>query len=358
VNRLVVLEARGDDAFVADLRRAWDAGDAVLPLDPRLPRSARDEVLEAARVGEPVEEGDALVMATSGTTGRPKGVVLTHEAVAASALATSAALEVDPARDRWLACLPLSHVGGLGVVTRALVTGTPLELHERFEPRRVEAAVDGGCTLTSLVPTTLARIDPSRWRRILLGGQAPPADRPANVIATYGMTETGSGVVYEGRPLDGVELRIAVDGEIHLRCPMLLRAYRDGTDPKGPDGWFPTGDLGEVLPDGRLQVHGRRGELIITGGENVWPSAVERALATHPGVAEVAVTGRPDAEWGQVVVALVVASDPASPPSLSELRDWAKRTLPAFAAPRVVDIVAALPRTAIGKVRRAGLSAG
>jgi len=90
----------------------------------------------------------------------------------------------------------------------------------------------------------------------------------------------------------------------------------------------------------------------------VWPSAVERALATHPGVAEVAVTGRPDPEWGQVVVALVVASDPASPPSLSELRDCAKQTLPAFAAPRVVEVVAALPRTSIGKVRRSGLSAG
>src|SRR5690606_30654860 len=139
----------------------------------------------------------------------------------------------------------------------------------------------------------LARLDPAPWRRILLGGQAPPADRPANVIATYGMTETGSGVVYEGRPLPGVEVRVADDGEIHLRGPMLLRAYRDGTDPKDGDGWLPTGDLGELGPDGHLHVHGRRGDLIITGGENVWPTAVERALVTHPAVAEVAVVGRP-----------------------------------------------------------------
>src|SRR5690606_21044640 len=120
VNRLVVLDAHGTDDFVTRLRRAWDDGDAVLPPDPRLPGPAREAVLTAARVDEPVEAGDALVMVTSGTTGEPKGVVLTHDAVAASARATSAALDVDPAQDRWLAALPLSHVGGLSVVTRAL----------------------------------------------------------------------------------------------------------------------------------------------------------------------------------------------------------------------------------------------
>lgn len=358
MNRLVVLEAVGTDGFVEALRQAWDDGDAVLPLDPRLPAPARADALEAARPDDPVEPGDALVVVTSGTTGRPKAVVLTHGAVAASARATSARLDVDPGRDRWLACLPLSHVGGLSVVTRALVTGTPLTVQDGFDARAVESAARAGCTLTALVPTALTRIDPGLFRTILLGGQAPPRDRPAHVVATYGMTESGSGVVYDGVPLDGVEVRIAADGEIHLRGPMLLRCLRDGSDPKDDAGWLPTGDLGSLAGDGRLQVHGRRGDLIITGGENVWPSAVERALATHPGVAEVAVTGRPDPEWGQVVVALVVASDPASPPSLSELRDCAKQTLPAFAAPRVVEVVAALPRTSIGKVRRSGLSAG
>lgn len=353
-NRLVVLDA-DDPRFVDALQRAWDDGDAVLPLDPRLPAPARAAVLAAARPDEPVQPGDALVVVSSGTTGDPKAAVLTHEAVTASALATSHRLGVDPSTDRWLACLPLSHVGGLSVVTRALRTGTPVTVHSGFHAEDAQQAARDGCTLTSLVPTALGRIDPSLFRAILVGGQAPPSVRPRHVIATYGMTETGSGVVYDGIPLDGVEVRIELDGEIHLRAPMLLRAYRDGSDPKLSDGWLPTGDLGEIS-DGQLHVHGRRGELIITGGENVWPAAVERALATHPGVSEIAIVGRPDPEWGQRVVAVVAPTDPAAPPSLDELREWAKQTLPAYAAPTVVEVVASLPRTASGKVRREDLT--
>jgi o-succinylbenzoate---CoA ligase len=359
----------GGDAFVAALARAWDAGDAVAPLDPRLPGPARDAQLAALRPGwvvgadgersrleggDPVEAGDALVVATSGTTGEPRGVVLTHDAVAASAAATSRRLDVDPIRDRWLACLPLAHMGGLAVVTRALLTGTPLTVHERFDAADVERAGRDGCTLTSLVPTALARIDPHLFRAILVGGQAPPPDRPPHVLATYGMTETGSGVVYEGEPLEGVELRIADDGEIQVRAPMLLRAYRDGVDPTDGDGWFPTDDLGELV-DGRLTVHGRRGDLIITGGENVWPTAVERVLVTHPQVAEVAVVGRPDPQWGQAVTAVVVPGDPSSPPTLDALRHHVKEVLPAHAAPRHLELVRALPRTTSGKVRRSAV---
>ena len=353
-NRLVVLE--GDDAhFVDALQRAWDDGDAVLPLDPRLPAPARAAVLAAAHPDEPIEPGDALVVATSGTSGAPKAAVLTHDAVIASALATTRRLQVDPDADRWLACLPLAHVGGLSVVTRAMHTGTPLSVHAAFDAPAVERAARAGCTLTSLVPIALQRIDPSLFRTILVGGQAPPSARPANVVATYGMTETGSGVVYDGIPLDGVEVRIGPDGEIHLRAPMLLRAYRDGGDPMLPGGWYPTGDLGE-MSDGRLRVHGRRGDMIVTGGEKVWPTTVERALSEHPGVGEIAVLGRTDPDWGQRVVAVVVPRHASSPPTLDDLRDWAKQTLPAHAAPTVLTIVPSLPRTASGKVRRSDLT--
>ena len=353
MKRLVVIEAQGSWAFVDALRQAWDEGDAVFPLDPRLPAPARAEVLAAARPDEPVEDGDALVVATSGTTGAPKAVVLTHDSVAASAVATSSRLGVDPAHDRWLACLPLAHVGGLGVVTRALLSTTPLTVIDRTDPASLTAAaVDGGCTLVSLVTAMLDRIDPTVFRTLLLGGSAMPPDVPANAVVTYGMTESGSGVVYDGEPLDGVEARV-VDDEIHLRGPMLLRAYRDGVDPKDQDGWFATGDLGEIDPTtGRLHVHGRQGDLVVTGGEKVWPTTVESVLALHPGVAEAMVVGRPDPTWGQLVVAVVVPAAPADPPSLDELRGWVKETLPAWMAPRELELATALPRTALGKLAR------
>jgi O-succinylbenzoic acid--CoA ligase len=169
-------------------------------------------------------------------------------------------------------------------------------------------------------------------------------------VTTYGLTETGSGVVYDGRPLDGVDVRIDEPGLVWVRGPMLLRAYRDGHDPF-VDGWLPTGDVGRWLVDGRLHVDGRAGDLIITGGENVWPEPVEAVLRDRPGVVDVAVCGTPDDEWGQIVTAVVVPSRPA-PPTLDALRDAVKAVLPAYCAPRRLVLVESIPRTALGKVRR------
>jgi O-succinylbenzoic acid--CoA ligase len=369
VPHLVAIDLPGGTAFVETLRREWDQGNAVLPIDRRLPAPARAALLAAMAPdrlvdeqgthllqGRGIDEGDALVIATSGSTGTPKGVVLTHAAVAASANATSRHLGILRS-DTWLACLPLAHIGGLSVVTRAIITDTPLVVHDGFDADEVEHAARQGATAVSLVATALRRIDPSLFRIIVLGGSRPPVDRPAHAAATYGMTETGSGVVYDGRPLADVDVRVEPDGEILLRGPMLLRCYRDGTTPLDREGWLHTGDLGRWLPDGRLHVEGRRGDLIITGGENVWPESVEAVLQRQRAVAEVAVAGVTDPEWGQRIVAWVVPTDPTAPPTLAELRAAVTEQLPSFCAPKELHLVLTLPRTALGKVQRHVLKA-
>jgi O-succinylbenzoic acid--CoA ligase len=168
------------------------------------------------------------------------------------------------------------------------------------------------------------------------------------------MTETGGGVVYDGIPLDGIEVRIA-DDEIHLRGPMLLRAYRDGTNPVDDDGWLATGDLGFIDDTDHLVVTGRKSDLIITGGENVWPGPVEARLREHPAIRDVAVVARPSPEWGEMVVALVVPEPGAAVLELAEIRGFVTEKLPPFAAPRAVEYRDHLPRTTLGKLRRADL---
>ena len=387
VPELVALDLPGGVGFVDALQAVWDTGDAAAPLDPRLPLVARNAMLDALRPtrivgsdgeqhalsgGLPVEEGDALVVATSGTSGEPKGVVLTHEAIAASARATSARLGIEPSRHTWLACLPLAHIGGLSVVTRSIVTGTPVVVMPGFEADAVEAAGRSGrVSHVALVTTALQRIDPSVFRCILLGGSKAPDALPPNVVSTYGMTETGSGVVYDGTPLEAVEISLrsperstsvtrtgddtAQEGEILIRGPMLFRCYRDGSDGRvvGPDGcgdWFATEDAGRLGADGRLVISGRIADVITTGAEKVWPDLVERVLDAHPDVVEVAVWKRSDPEWGERVVAWVVPSDDA--PSLEDLRQLVAETIAPWAAPKELVIVDDLPRTAAGKVRR------
>lgn len=384
VRDLLAFELAPGPAFVDALRAAWDAGDAVLPLDPRAPRAHTDAVLAAMRPsavvdadgarhpltgGLPVEDGDALVVTTSGTTGAPKGAVHTHRSIEHAAFSSSVAAGV-VGDATWLACLPLSHVGGLSVITRALVTGAGLVVHDRVDPTAVDRAAQEGATHVSLVPTALRRIDPRPWHTILLGGSAIPADRPANSIATYGMTETFGGVVYDGLALNGVEVRIgstddggrgadrSTTGPIELRSPSLLRAYRDGTDPTDAQGWYRTGDLGSIdSATGLLSVLGRADDMIISGGEKVWPGPVEDVLLRDPRVREVAVVGRPDAEWGQRVVAVVVPEDVANPPRLDGLRWLVREELPVAAAPKDLELVDSLPRTSLGKIRRTELAA-
>ena len=240
---------------------------------------------------------------------------------------------------------------------RCSAVGTSeVSVHPARAAASTAEASNRSCTVHAVpVTSALQRIDAGLFRTILVGGQAPPAERPAHVVATYGMTETGSGIVYDGQPLDGVEVRIDHEGQILVRGPMLLRAYRDGTDPKDADGWYPTGDLGR-LEGPRVAVHGRADDLIISGGQNVWPALVEDALRTHPAVQDVAVIGESDAEWGQRVVAVVVPVDWMAPPSVHALRDHAASTVPAYAAPKEVRFLRAIPRTSTGKVQRSTLT--
>jgi O-succinylbenzoic acid--CoA ligase len=357
---LIALDMPASVAFVARTRAAWDCGDAVAPLDVRLDAANRLRTAIAIGAtsiamadgsetrlpsGRGSEEGDALVIATSGSTGVPKYAVHSHEGLAAAARASNTRLGTG-SDDAWLVCIPVCHVGGFSVVVRALAGGSRLLLHERFLPERVEEAARQGATCTSLVSAALQRIDASLFRTILLGGGPAPSDRPSNAVTTYGLTETFGGVVYDGAPLDGTEIDIR-NGEIWLRGPSLMRRYVGGADdPRDKGGWFPTGDLGSFV-NGRLVVDGRSDDLIKTGGEKVWPSHVEAAITRRSDVADVVVRGVADPEWGQRVVAWVVPA--GTPPSLDDLRATVKESLPSHCAPREMKLLDAIPRTALGK---------
>lgn len=364
--RLVALALPPGDELATRIDAAWAAGDAVLPLDPSLLADARRAVEAELRPDLPVDEGVALVVATSGSTGRPKGVQLSRAALDASARATVDRLGLTAA-DVFLSCLPWHHIAGLQVWLRARRLGAELRVHARFD---VEAfAAERGATVTSLVPTQLrrlldAQVDLSSFRAVLLGGAAPPpglVERAraagAPVVTTYGMTETCGGCVYDGKPLDGVGVRVDGGERIWLRGPMLTSGYRlrpDLTAESLVDGWLRTSDRGRLRADGTLEVLGRLDDVIVSGGENVDPATVSAALASHPSVDDVVVVGVPDDEWGQAVAAVVVLA-PGAHLAVAEARAWCADRLPAAALPRLVVPVAALPVLASGKPDREAL---
>ena len=326
------------------------------------------------------------ILFTSGTSGRPKGAMLTHANHAASARAAAAHLGLG-AGDRWLVCMPLFHVGGLSIVVRSAVVGFPLTLQAGFDPDAANRAiVDGGVTIVSVVPPMLdrmldalgARRYPPSLRIVLAGGGPLPERLAARarehgvpVLPTYGLTEAASQVA-TARPavpaaglalLPGMAVRIRAAGrdgvgEILARGPAVMRGYLDdaaGTAAALAGGWLHTGDLGRIAPDGTLAVVGRRTDLIVTGGENVYPIEVERALAAHPDVVEAAVYGVADDAWGERVVAAVVSRSGAL--DAPALRAWCAPRLAGFKGPREIVLLERLPRTASGKVRYAALRA-
>jgi O-succinylbenzoic acid--CoA ligase len=320
------------------------------------------------------EGGDPLVVRTSGSTGAPKDVVLSHRAVLASAYG---ALERLGGPGQWLLAIPPSGVGGLQVLVRSVVAGTdPVVASEHDDLLAAVAAMGGERRYASLVPTQLHRLaeagrlgELSGLDAVLLGGAAlaaglrKEAERAGvRVVRTYGMSETCGGCVYDGVPLPGVRVRLDDDRQIHLGGDVLFDGYADpaATAAVLRDGWFATADLGGLEPDGRLRVVGRADDVVISGGVNIALPAVTEAVRGLEGVRDAAVVGVPDDEWGARVVAFVVPADAVCLDGLrlDAVRDGVTESgLPRTWAPRDVVLVDALPLLPGGKVDRRALQA-
>lgn len=371
-------------ALTRVLADALAGGPALLPLGVPDPRLA--DLRSAMAPDEPVEADTAVVICTSGSTGDAKGVLLSSAALLASAAATHDRLG---GPGRWLLATPAQYVGGLQVIVRSLLAGHPAAAVDLTVPFRGDQFADAaapvlaadGPRYTALVPTQLVRLLDEGGRglaalrafdAVVIGAAATPprlADRAADagvrVVPAYGMSETASGCVYAGRPLDGVRLRLADQdeqgvGRIELAGATLAHGYRfapEQTSTAFADGWFRTGDEGRLTGDGRLDVLGRTDDLINTGGVKVSPTVVERALTEQPGVSAACVVGVPDEKWGQAVVAAVVPVDLADPPTTAALAAAVRALAGRAAVPKRFGFVAALPLRGPGKVDRSAVRA-
>lgn len=418
-----VLASRSDNTLLTTLllHAALRGAITLQPLDPRLPNETYTQQLQRAGADTLVEEepqhatawqslsaatllqdtnnGDtlrsqtktipdpvSLIIATSGSSGTPKGVMLNAANLAAAVTASREHLPLRPG-DRWLACLPLFHIGGLSILLRAVQAAATVVLHSRFDAARVWQALHEGVTHLSLVPAMLAgllevaagRRPPATLRVVLIGGAAlSPALRQRALslgwplCISYGMSETASQVATRclggegnvgslGRPLRGVTLQLldsegrpgATEGRVRLRGPMVMAGYANpGLRPGDglEDGWFTTGDIGRLTPEGELEIAGRADDLLVSGGENIHPQQVEALLAPFPALQEVGVIGLPDPVWGVIVTAVVVGNF-----ELATLQRWCEERLSGPLKPRAFLQVAALPRTASGKLDRHAL---
>jgi O-succinylbenzoic acid--CoA ligase len=387
----VALTARPSRELVVLIHALMKVGAVLLPLGPHMTEAERAELVALEEptldLGDPGEltqsEADLPLLGehdmddvccrvlTSGSTGTPNPVPLTYGNFLWSAVGSGFNIGVQP-QDRWLCCLPLSHISGLGIAMRSVIYGTTAVLHDGFDVDRVAASLESDeITVLSLVTTTLTRLleadaDLSGPRAILVGGGPVPEEpleeaigRGATVVQTYGLTEACSQVTTlapadaqrklgsAGRPLLTTHLRIH-EGEILVQGPTVAPGRADA------DGWLHTGDLGRIDEEGFLYVEDRIDDMIVTGGENVVPAEVEKVLLRHPEVADAAVIGRDDPEWQQAVTAVVVLEN-GSEATPDELRRHCADALADFKVPRRVELAAALPRTPSGKLMRRAL---
>jgi O-succinylbenzoic acid--CoA ligase len=386
--RLVALTSRfqpgrayplvGTNSFdtVITLYALLEAGVPVLLLHPKSTPAERDAELSAATAVLP--EDAAALLYTSGTTGRPRAAVLTRSALLASAQASGESLGWRP-DDCWLLAMPIARIGGLSILTRCLAARRCVALASGFDATQLPKWIESyRTTLISLVPTMLALLfeqlpewrPPPFLRAVLVGGAAAPPQlleeasrRRLPIVITYGCTESCSHVVatpYDsrfeagrcgvGRPLLGAEVRV-VDHRIEMRGPMRMAGYLDES-PLASTAWFDTGDLGDFDAEGFLHLHGRRGDLIVSGGENVYPAEVERVLEGCPGIRAAAVFGLDDPTWGQIVAGVLVAPQP---PGDEFLLDYLEARLASHKRPRRIGFVPRLPLTAAGKLDRSAL---
>jgi O-succinylbenzoic acid--CoA ligase len=374
----VALALASVEDFAVALHGCLVAGAVAVPIDLRLTPSERAARMAGARVvvadplgSAPLARAAAddrdpavAVMHTSGTTAAPKPVVLTHGNWMANALGSAVALGLDPA-ERWLCPMPLTHVGGLSIPIRSAIYATTAVVHGRFDTAAVLEALmnpERRITLVSLVSTMLSRLldaglrRPPTLRWVLLGGGPIPtallqraAAAGVPVAPSYGMTETCSQLATFGWPLAGGEVRLSGEGEVLASGPMVSAGALDS------DGWLHSGDLGRFDERGRLVITGRKADTIVTGGENVAPMEVEDVLLSHPAVADAAVHGREDAQWGEAVVASVVTADGFAV-SADELRAHCAARLAGFKVPKRFEFVAELPRGQTGKLLRRELA--
>ena len=358
------------------------------------------EDIEAGQAAEPGQIDLAAVHSviyTSGTSGRPKGAMLTHgnHFWSAAGSAQNLGLRSD---DRWLACMPLFHVGGLAILLRSVIYGNTVIVHESFDPDAVNTAIDDqGVTILSAVGNMLRRMLESRGDRpypptlrcVLAGGGPVPVPLLEEcrrlglpVLQTYGLTEAASQVATEpldgdrresgstGRPLFTTELRIGNElgealpsgeaGEIVMRGNTVMAGYLGNPEATAEalrDGWLHTGDIGYLDAHGNLHVLDRRDDLIVSGGENVYPAEVEEVLRSHPAVLDAAAFGVPDERWGQRVTAAIV-SRPDHESTEEELIAFCETRLASYKVPASIRVVDELPRNAAGKLLRRRLREG